>query len=198
MSVNHKKGDHYANCLILSKEGKPLSTVSSERLDWYLKRNLAKEVNYHDKRFSRVIQLNFQHKGKKVKEHDLEVMQNHCVVCGAKEGLSTHHVVPHSVKKHYPDHKKDHTRHLCVLLCEKHHLEIEKINQKLIDNPAASFQRWSNNVTSTVKHYIDKLRPLYVKLWLWRNGGISSVNKLYIDKFMEMKPKYLPKTWLKE
>lgn len=194
-----QKGNHYTNHLILSKEGKPLSTVNEKRLNWYLKRNLANEVfDYPDKNYPRVIQLTFKTKKDSAMPDDPAILpvENRCVVCGSTQDLSLHHVVPHHIKKFYPDDKKDFTRHLCVLLCEQHHIEIEKVNQVSFDNPSRQFAAFKNAVMNPIQIFLDKFRKLYMVWWIRKNGGIKNINRIFIQKFLEQKPKYLPKGWL--
>lgn len=197
MSTNHIHGEYYSNYLMVSKDGKPLNTVDKRRCDWYLKRNLARAIEWHDKKYPKVIQLNFEHKGGNKRESDTVYVESHCVVCGSKEKLSLHHVVPHAIKKHYRAKDKDYTRHLCVLLCEKHHLEIEAENRK-INGPRND---WAHKHIKFINNIIDKYAGLLYRissrLWFYRLGGPENINKIFIDKFLEMKPRYLPKGWLK-
>ena len=200
MSTNHIQGEYYSNYLMVSKDGKPLNTVDRRRCDWYLKRNLARVIEWHDKKYPKVIQLNFEHKGENNKrESDTALVESHCVVCGSKEKLSLHHVVPHGIKKYYPEKKKNYTRYLCVLLCEKHHKEIEETNRELNKVCGPDFSSVHKHIVfigNIVKAYQGLLRRLVIKKWFYKSGGTEKVNALYVDKFLEMKPKYLPKGWL--
>lgn len=181
---------------MLSHDGKPLSTVGSKRLEWYLSRGLAEEVDYPDKRYSRVIKLNFKNGNHGLaRESDIEIVQNRCVICGATEDLSRHHVVPYRVKCTYPKRYKDHTRFQCVLVCGPHHALAEKACATL-DDPYLSFTRKANHVVHWVGKGLGVLRRLYVILWRYKHGGIKGVNKRFIDAFMTLEPKYLPKGWL--
>ena len=198
MATAHIQDIYYSNYLMVSKDGQPITTINKRRCEWYLKRGLAKEINWPDKQYPKVVQLNFVHKGSVGRrESDTAHVETQCVVCGSREKLSLHHVVPHSIKKHYKTKDKDYTRHLCVLLCEKHHLEIEKENQK-INVPKND---WVHRHIKFINNIIDKYRGLLYRissrLWFYRLGGPENINKIFIDKFLEMKPKYLPKGWLK-
>ncbi len=197
MSKGNIKSKHYSNCLIVSQEGNPLSTTHRERCDWYLKRQLAEEIEWPDKNYPTVIKLKFKNKGDGTKrQSDILPMTDQCVVCGCKENLSLHHVVPHRIKKFYPKHEKDHTKHLCVLLCEKHHSEIERVNETILTNPARDFERFRARFVKPIEHFFDMFRKVHMRYWIWKHGGIPKINKVFIDKFMEEKPKYLPKEWL--
>ena len=118
------------------------------------------------------------------------------MICGSKEKLSLHHVVPHRVKKFYPKGDKIHTKHLCVLLCEKHHNEIEVVNDALISNPAKDFQQFKNKIIKPIEAAVDILRKIHMRYWIWKHGGIKKINKTFIDEFLKMRPQYLPEEWL--
>lgn len=196
MSTNHKQSNHYSNCLILTQDGNPLSIIGDKRFNWYLKRGLAHEVKAHPP-YSRIAKLNFKNKQSTIKDTDLTVNENRCVICGATETLSLHHVVPHAIKKCYSEKHKNYTRHLCVLVCEKHHLETERLYNESLVHPYQKFSSVINIVNNFVTKIFNYLRPLYYKWWIFRNGGVNKINKRYIDLFLKMEPKYLPKGWLK-
>ena len=197
MNLPAAKTPHYLNNLILAKDGTPLSTVNDKRMKWYLDRGLANRVKYHDKRYPKVIQLNFENK-KSIKNNDsaIEVMENRCVVCGCADGLSLHHVVPHRIKKFYPHREKDFTPHLCVLLCEPHHVAIERINDTLFLEPEKEFNEFRKKVLKPINIFLDKLRKLYTIWWIKKSGGVKNINRIFIETFKKQNPKYLPKNWL--
>jgi hypothetical protein len=197
MSVNHIQSEYYSNYLMVSQDGKPLNTVDKRRCDWYLKRNLAEEIDWPDKQYPKVIRLKFKHKGNTNKrESDTMLVESRCVVCGSTKELSLHHVVPHSIKKHYPEKKKNYTRYLCVLLCEKHHQEIEQVNRGIKGPDFSLIHKHICFINRIISYYQLFLRKFVIKKWLFQIGGIEKANKVFIDKFLEMKPKYLPKGWL--
>ncbi len=195
MATNHLARPHYSNAIMLSREGKPMTTIGDDRVAWYVERGLGELVTYPG--YEKAVRLTFAHKGKGGDENDLISMPNCCVVCGSPERNSLHHVVPYSVKRHYPRHLKEHSRRTCVLLCEEHHLAIEAINQKVAPNPFAPIEAhltWLNRITGLYTRWLKKWA---VRYWRWRKGGVKTINREYIDLFnREMKPQYLPKDWL--
>lgn len=195
MATNHLKRDHYSNCLLLSLEGKPLTTIGEDKVIWYTKRGLARPVEYPG--YEKAIQLNFVHKKDSGDQGDLIRMENRCAVCGRLDLLSLHHVTPYSVKRHFPLVDKEHSRRLCLLLCEEHHLQIEAINQRILPNPFAPIEghlTWLNRVLG---RYTQMLKKLAIRYWRWRAGGVKAINQRYVNLFMdEMKPRHLPPDWL--
>lgn len=198
MPTDHIKGEHYSNNLILSQNGEFLSTVGDERITWYLKRNLANEVSTYPP-YKRIIKLNFKHGGSaSAEEMDILPMKNCCVVCGKEDTLSLHHVVPYSVKRHYPLKYKEYTRRQCVLLCEKHHIEIEKVNKQLSENPYVSVEKHIRFIHKIIGYYARFVNRIALWFWIFSKGGIKKINASYIDLFnKEMKPQFLHKDWLK-
>jgi len=195
MATNHLSRPHYSNAIMLSREGRPMTTIGDDRVQWYVSRGLAKLVDHPG--YAKAIQLTFEHKGDGGDAGDLIPMPNRCVVCGSDRELSLHHTVPHSIKRHYPLRDKEHTRRQCVLLCETHHLAIEEVNRAILDNPYASIEshlRWLNKCVGL---YTQWLKRWTVRYWRWRQGGVKAINRRYIEVFeREMKPKYLPEGWL--
>lgn len=174
-----KQRPAYENCLLLARDGSPLATLSSRRALWYVKRGLGVRVtDYHDQRFNPVVRLTFKHRGTEPpRAEDLEYVENRCVVCGSPDSLTTHHVTPMRVKRFFPTRHKDHSRRLCVLVCDAHHAAAE-VESHRIPNPP----RWA----------CSWLFPI----WTWFNGGIRGINARYIAAFLRLKPCFVPAGWL--
>lgn len=195
MATNHLKRPHYSNCLLLSREGKPMTTISDEKVSWYTSRGLGTLIEYPG--YTKAVQLTFAHKGQGGDETDLIQMGNHCAVCGITTSLSLHHVLPYSVKRHYPLADKSHTRRLCLLLCEEHHLAIEAINQRIAPNPFAPIRGHLDWIARMMGLYGQFLKKWAVRYWRWKRGGVKAINAAYIKLFLdEMKPQHLPPNWL--
>lgn len=195
MATNHLTKPHYSNAIMLSREGKPMTTIGDDRVDWYVSRGLGELVTYPG--YERAVRLTFAHKGHGGDAGDLIRMENRCVVCGADQELSLHHVVPYSVKRHYCARDKEHSRRQCVLLCEEHHLAIEAVNQRVVPNPYASIEGHLTWLNRFVGLYTRWLKKWAVRHWRWRAGGVKAINARYIDLFTrEMKPRFLPDNWL--
>ena len=52
--------------------------------------------------------------------------ENKCEICGKTENLTCHHILPQNL---YPEHKS--LTNNGILLCEKHHKMMDKINNKI-------------------------------------------------------------------
>jgi hypothetical protein len=122
--------DFYGNALILSQTGKPFCTLNKKRINWYLKKGLAEEVTPPEG-YPRAIQLNFKAKLdiRNPKPYELAIIKSVCVLCGAKDKLTIHHVVPQCIRKLFPVSEKARARQWCVLLCVQCHKNVEKVTQ---------------------------------------------------------------------
>jgi hypothetical protein len=116
----------YSNALVLSQDGKPLCTIDHKRIEWYLLRGLATEINPPDG-YPRAIQLNFRLKCeyREPKNYELAIIRTECVLCGSKEKLTVHHVVPRVIRKLFPKSEKNRSRQWCLLLCISCHKKVE-------------------------------------------------------------------------
>jgi len=118
--------EYYSNVLLVAPDNTPLATVGNDRAEWYICRDLGTEVATIPP-YSRTIRLKFEPKGRPESTHGLHAKETQCVVCGAKEPLTLHHVVPRLIRRSFPVEDASRQHLWCLLLCEKHHLEIEKI-----------------------------------------------------------------------
>ncbi len=194
MATNHLQRPHYDNAVLVHPSGQLMTTISLDKVEWYLNKGLANLVEVPG--YSKAIQLRFKPKGNDGDATDLIPMANQCVVCGRTDTISAHHVVPYSVKKHYPTCDKTHTRRQVVLLCEKHHLEIEELNRQIAPNPFTPIEGHLKWINKLVGRYTQWLKKWTIRYWRWRKGGVKAINQSYIRLFMTMKPQFLPKDWL--
>jgi len=119
----------YDSYEIQDPRGKILFLCDKKKINWYIKKDLVECVNPN------TYKLKFEPKGKgNTNPFFLERLPNQCVVCGVKERLSKHHLVPYQYRKVLPDDYKNsnHFDVLCVCL-DCHEAYEEKAN-KLKDN----------------------------------------------------------------
>ncbi len=118
------KKESLGNCKILAPDGQLLSRVAKHRIEWYIKRNLAEEIPNQD---FPTIRLKIEPKGRNGSEdlYNIEDKENICVVCGCKDNLSKHHIVPYCYRKHFPNEYKRHSSYDVVLLCRADHDKYE-------------------------------------------------------------------------
>ena len=95
--------------------------IAEKRMHWYLKKNLADQINETD------IKLNFIPQGSGYRDDDYytEVRENKCVVCGVTENLTKHHVVPHQYRRFFPDQYKNRTHFDVLMVCQECHYQYE-------------------------------------------------------------------------
>lgn len=135
----------YDNCRI-QYNGQLLSFCNLKRARWYLDRNLATKVSDDPL----TIELLFEPEGK-IASHEffLEARENKCVVCGVKDDLTLHHVVPYAYRRLFPEHLKKHNSHDVVALCIPCHRRYETIanvkKMELIDRYGLNREEIKNN-----------------------------------------------------
>lgn len=121
----------YGNFQVQSPDGILMFRCDEKRINWYIKRNLANFVD------DKTIRLNFQPKG--LGNHErvfgLSQMKNHCVVCGTKNYLTRHHVIPTCYRKWFPLTLKSHNFHDVLLMCvdchDSYERKADELKQKL-------------------------------------------------------------------
>ena len=125
----------YGNCVITAPDGQPLCRTSESKVQWYVERNLGEVVSRHPT----TLRLFFEPKGRDGADHPYTTAEkeNICVVCGSKEDITRHHVVPRCFRKHFPIERKEHAIHDVLILCIKCHNEYEdhafKLKQRISD-----------------------------------------------------------------
>ena len=119
----------YDNIKVISITGDLLFYCSNSKKKWYLKKNLANEIEPN------ILQLNFQHseKFRYTDPYYREAFRNKCVCCGTEENLTIHHVVPPYFRRHLPGKYKDHMSHDLLPICREHHDIYEEEAQVLKD-----------------------------------------------------------------
>lgn len=117
MSRQVNNGKIYSNCRIFDQDGTLMCYCSLKKMKWYLKRNLAEPIDENS------IKLTFEPTGKGHDGDDyyLERKVDQCVVCGTKENLTKHHVVPYQYRKHFPEKRKNHTHFDVLCVCGSCH-----------------------------------------------------------------------------
>lgn len=114
----------YGNCQVLSPNNILMFRCDEKKANWYIKRNLGDIVSYDPL----IIKLNFKPKGlgNHNKDWGLSEMLNKCVVCGEKEFLTKHHVVPSFYRRYFPLEVKSHKFHDILSVCVDCHERYER------------------------------------------------------------------------
>ncbi len=188
-------GQYYSNILLVSNKLAPLTTISEKRATWYIDRSLAEEVDESIRKdrfpkYLRVVKLNFTAKLEdKLDPFYHQIIETQCVVCGKREGLTLHHVVPSVVRKGFPEEHKNHSHGWCVLVCEKHHNEADKL---AMEAHAKEVHELDKQILSVVKAMKEKWTQDFIK----RHGGIEEVKAMYKEKFLTLNPQHVPEGFL--
>jgi hypothetical protein len=193
----------YGNCRVLSPEGKLMFRCGMKKVNWYLNRGLADEIENDPL----TIKLNFEPNGNGYHDSDwgLVEMENICVDCGTDEFLTRHHVVPYSYRKFFPVCLKTHNFHDVLAMCPDCHDNYErkadilkselskKYNAPLgginkHDRNARKMKRILNcviNPDGVPKQRIDQLRNEILDYYGWKRltqKRIDWINSLEITK----------------
>ncbi|XP_042399699.1 protein RRP6-like 3 isoform X2 [Zingiber officinale] len=110
------KSPVYHNCRIYATHGRMLCYCDRKKLEWYLRRGLAKMVDEDPP----AIMLLFETKGRPEDEGNefyIQSKKNMCVGCGEKSHYIRYRIIPSCYRMHFPEHLKSHRSHDIVLLC---------------------------------------------------------------------------------
>ncbi|KAJ0966169.1 hypothetical protein J5N97_027307 [Dioscorea zingiberensis] len=128
------KSPVYHNCRIYANDGRLLCFCDRRKLEWYLRRDLAKIVEDDPP----AIMLLFEPKGRPEDEDNdfyIQSKRNLCVGCGEKSHYLRYRIIPSCYRMHFPEHLKSHRSHDIVLLCvdchEIAHAAAEKYKRKI-------------------------------------------------------------------
>jgi hypothetical protein len=168
----------YSNCRIFHPDGTLMCCVGRKRINWYLKRGLAKSLSEND------IQLLFEPKGKG--KHDipyyLEERVNRCVVCGCNQALTKHHIVPHQYRKALPEQYKDRNHFDILCVCSSCHAAYEKIADKLNNELCYGLRQH-------IKKKENKSRKAASGLWALKNK--ENIPSEYVEQILANIARYL-------
>ncbi|KAJ8763807.1 hypothetical protein K2173_003589 [Erythroxylum novogranatense] len=132
------KSPVYHNCRIFANDGRLLCYCDQKKLEWYLRRDLAKLVD--DNPLS--IMLMFEPKGRpedEDKDFYIQSKKNICVGCGEGSHYLRYRIIPSCYRMHFPEHLKSHRSHDIVLLCVDCHEIAHAVAEKHKKQIAADF-----------------------------------------------------------
>ncbi|XP_065576288.1 exonuclease 3'-5' domain-containing protein 2-like [Artemia franciscana] len=129
---NSSSEKHPSNltCYLVAPDGEILRTLGRKNADWYLSRDLAKQV----KEDPFTIQLKSEPKWRPVGVCDKYYQTPkiiRCVVCGQTESCVRKNVVPKEYRKHLPNILKSHQSHDVLWLCVTCHKISNNCDQAL-------------------------------------------------------------------
>jgi hypothetical protein len=127
--LHARRAPLYGNVHFQGPEGETMFHGDSEKALWYLNRDLVEVISQAPP----VLRFKFTPggSGHAGDPYYLTGKVNHCVVCGATEGLNRHHVVPSVYRRHLPAEVKDHSHHDVLLLCLACHEKYEREADRL-------------------------------------------------------------------
>ncbi|CAK9158012.1 unnamed protein product [Ilex paraguariensis] len=128
------KSPVYHNCRIYANDGRLLCYCDHRKLEWYLRRDLAKLVDENPP----AIILLFEPKGRPEDEGNdfyIQSKKNICVGCGEGNHYLRYRIIPACYRMHFPEHLKSHRSHDIVLVCvdchESAHTAAEKCKRQI-------------------------------------------------------------------
>ncbi|KAM1666447.1 hypothetical protein ACFX1X_046088 [Malus domestica] len=132
------KAPVYHNCRIYADDGRLLCYCDRRKLEWYLRRDLAKLVDENPL----AIMLLFEPKGRPEDEGNdfyIQSKKNICVSCGERNHYLRYRIIPSCYRMHFPEHLKSHRSHDIVLLCVDCHEIAHASAEKYKKHIAAEF-----------------------------------------------------------
>lgn len=125
-----QEGNLYGNYKVLSPNNEIMFRAGHYRILWYLNRGLVEIVD------ESTVKLKFTPNGNGCIDDFFSIAkkENKCVVCGSKDYLSKHHIVPWGFRKFVDDRFKNWSSHDIVLLCLSCHRRYETESEKLKAN----------------------------------------------------------------
>jgi rubredoxin len=138
-------------------------------IDWYVRKDLAELVTDDPP----TIRLKFQPNGLGHAGHEFYLIprENKCVVCGATERLTRHHVVPGCYWRHIPKRFKSGSSHDVLATCSKCHFHYER---EFGDPRKLELSQEYNSPIQGEGWYIDK--------FIYRVRGAARTLKKHEDK----------------
>jgi hypothetical protein len=156
----------YGNCEVYPPDSDRLMfRMDDERISWYVDKGLAVWV----RKDPPAIRLTFEPGGP---GHDgdpyfLQLFKNRCVVCGATENLTHHHIVPKAYKRHFPRESKGRWMYDVLLVCVRCHHRYEDFAHLLKEEIAVEFEVPSSGITNLSE---TNLRAMKAAAALYRHG----------------------------
>lgn len=114
------KSTRYGNFLMRTPENEDLFYCNSLRALWYMRRGLVDVVSEEPP----ILRFCFVPRGLASKQR-IEPKENRCVVCGGREDLSRHHVIPVQFRRYFPARLKRYGFHDVLLMCVPCHEKYE-------------------------------------------------------------------------
>lgn len=197
----------YDNIMMLSPNGRKLSTISLKKATWYIRRALAvwvdgdTPIQWDPK--DRAIQLLFEPSTSRDRNHaDLHqyhasIKLNCCVSCGSGRDYMRHYVVPYCYRSLFPKHYKTHLPHDVVILCPNCHAIAEGHAHRRMNQMEREIRQDQGHVLHStsaqvelVDKYISNVRSAAAALLHWRNklplAKIAAYEKL-LQNWMDSK-----------
>lgn len=192
MEINNFKNHHYDNIKMFSKEGVFLAYTDLKKKNWYLKRKLAIVKNEKD------FQLLFNAGGEgNVERNDYYriPLENKCIVCGTKEELTRHHIVPSEFRKHFSKELKSHSSFDLKILCHtchsNYHIEGDKYKLTLLKKYGLEHheeirQKLRSYVKAILNHKekIPAVKLMKLKYFIKTNSNINIENRIESEKII--------------
>jgi len=171
----------YENCHLLDPDDKLLSLISKKSAQWYLKNELGEEVS--DKEVF-TVRLNFHPEGhgREGDQFYLTPRKNECVVCGSREELTRHHVVPRFFRRHFPVYLKASSNHDVLAVCVTCHRLYCIFEEELKEHMAQNFGFDKNGIPLYISREIQKTAAI-VRIALEKNHSPKVFRNLALRFF---------------
>lgn len=146
------------NYVILNVAGEPFLKCQEKKVNFYLKKNLLKWIDENTLQFTtdEIEKKLFKVHGGKISEYFMTNKNECCVVCGGKNHMTKHHIIPKKDLKYYSLEIKSNLSNL-LAVCHKCHVqyEIEKEGIEYNEYNLESALRW-------MSHFISIMSPKFL------------------------------------
>lgn len=148
------KKSFYGNFTCVDENNNALFRCDEKKKNWYLTRNLI-EI---DKNNPLIFKFLFEPRGQGHfgDPFFLQDRKNQCVVCGEKEKLTRHHVVPHCYRRFYPKTYNRFGSYDVLMLCTHDHSSYENFSHQLKLKLADEFDAPVSGIFKNQKEIADQ------------------------------------------
>lgn len=180
----------YENNIVLHPDGSFLSFINNKRADKFLEYNRATLIST-DEKGNRNIMLNFEPRREHaVTDFDKSQRIDQCVVSGAKEDLSKHHVIPELLRQYMPLGYKSHNSHDVLLL----HVDLHQYYENTYAEQFLNRLAVEMNIDTLRQHnhkHLESLKPIKIAASLLKHH-----DQIPDENVLNMKRRFIALTGL--
>jgi len=174
----------YENCRMLAPDGEMLCYCDKRKMNWYLERGLAEQIQANPPIFKLKFEPNSRgciDEGNKKSDFYTVDRKNCCVVCGFDNNYMRFYIVPVIYRTYLPHFLKSHKSHDVLLLCFPCHEKANKLYDIRKKELAVQYESPLNSLSEE-----QKINKLILKLKRNADIMIKNFTKLPNDRKCEL------------